>query len=734
MTAASGAARTPTLDGLRGIAVLAVVIEHAWPTILPGGYAGVDVFFVLSGFLITRMLVGEVARSGTIDLVAFYARRVRRIIPAATLCVVVVVIVFTVHLGVGFGPDFRMEALSAALSVSNLLFVGSATDYFAADPSSSPFLHYWSLAVEEQFYLVWPALLLALVAIGRRAAGRVPVRVSRHVHARVARWLPIALVAAIGVLSLTLAVGGPETVAFFLLPHRAWELLVGGLLAWLQQARPWRLGRALQPVRWLLAAAGGAALAFTFMTSFDEWPGAATILPVFGTALLIAGGTAMPGARMLSMAWLRFFGRISYALYLWHWPILAAAALIALPASAPPLWMTAGAVLLAVLAAVVSTVVVEEPIRFSQTRWLVRGRALAAAGTVLAAASVVIALSTSTALPAQGSIPDRPTPGQTGPPSAPPDIRPQLATVGSDRERLIADGCYTKLGRSEVRSCVYGAAAEPDGSPVHDLPPGMPVAVLFGDSHAMHWFPAVNAWATQAGFALVPLTRSGCVAVDADVAVDQGGIDSCNTWRAAALARIAAIRPIVTVVSSSSGVNIKVDGVIVRPRTEPQAWIAPATRFLEQLAAIGGSIVYIGDVPRPGFEVPDCLAAHWTDLGACAIPTAEAQPPELVRAQAVATAAAHVMFVDPTPWLCSASTCTWILDGRIAYVDDHHMTASTALTLAPELAPFLSAAVDPPAVGVVQETAPTRLRPPQGGLSRGARSTNSRRAAGPGVA
>jgi peptidoglycan/LPS O-acetylase OafA/YrhL len=715
VTAGPGAGRTPTLDGLRGIAVIAVVIEHAWPNLLPGGFAGVDVFFVLSGYLITRMLLGEVARTGTVDLVAFYARRVRRIIPAATVCVIGVAILFTAVLGVGFGPSFRTEALAAALSVSNFLFVSRSTDYFAADPSSSPFLHYWSLAVEEQFYLFWPTVVLALFALGRWAARRVEAGGAPVTAARLWRWLPITLAAGIAVASLGLTLLSAQTTAFFLLPHRAWELLVGGLLAWLQLAVPWSPRRGIVALRWGLALAGAAALAVTFVVHFERWPGIATAMPVLGTAALILGGTSIPGARWLSAAWLRFFGRISYALYLWHWPILAAAALIALPAAEPPLWMTVLAVALAIAAAMGSTFLLEEPIRFTPTRWLTRVRAIAAAGAFVALGSATVVATTaapSATPPAtpSGAASDAPVqslpPGATLPPgqatspssTTPPDIRPQLADIKSDRERLIDDDCYTRLGQSDVRQCVYGAAAADDGGPTQSVPAGMPVVVLFGDSHAMHWFTAVDAWARGAGYALVPITRSGCVAVDADVgAADQGNVDGCNQWRVAALQRLAQVRPALTVVASSSGVPVQLDGVRVLPREDPQPWIAPTVRFIDILEANGaGTVVYIGDVPRPDFEVPDCLAAHWRDLDACALPVDVAQPPAFLAAQAEMASQAGVALIDPTPWLCPNASCTWLLNGRIAYVDDHHITASTSLALGSLLGPKLDAAARSP--------------------------------------
>ena len=725
MAGAPGAGRTPTLDGLRGIAVIAVVLQHAWPSILPGGFAGVDVFFVLSGYLITRMVVSELEATGRIDLVAFYARRVRRIVPAALACVTIVTIVFTVGLGVGLQPDFRLEALGSTLAFSNILFALRATDYFATDPSGSPFLHFWSLGVEEQFYLLWPTALLLLVAAGAWLARRAgPSRLSAR---RASRWWPLGLALVGAAISFLLANRGSQTTAFFLLPQRAWELLAGGLLAWLQRevGRPYAPGRGVGG--WLLAVGGAVALAvtFAFAPGLGRWPGPATALPVLGTVALIAGGQEMPGARPLSNAGLRFFGRISYALYLWHWPALAAVALIALPAAQPPLWLTVVAVAAAIAIATASTVLLEEPIRFSRGRWLTGTRALsAAAGAALVTVALVVGLTAAPPAVAAGpdrsvTIPSAGTPGASSipagtglpgsaastPPSIPPgtiaDLRAQMATIRDDRERLIADACYTPLGKSDVRDCVYGAAANADGSPRHGSPPhGMPVVVLFGDSHAMHWFTAVNAWARGAGFALVPLTRSGCVITDAPPTTSDDNVSGCLDWRVAALARLAALHPAVTVAASSSGVPLTIDGTNVLPRANPGPWVAPTERFLGLLASRSGLVVYIADVPRPGFDVPDCLAAHAGDPGRCAVPLDAANPPALVAAERQIALDLGISFVDPAPWICPDQACPWILNGRIAYVDDHHIAASTSLALEPLLAPALDHAargvVDPP--------------------------------------
>jgi hypothetical protein len=221
----------------------------------------------------------------------------------------------------------------------------------------------------------------------------------------------------------------------------------------------------------------------------------------------------------------------------------------------------------------------------------------------------------------------------------------------------------------------------------------MPIAVLLGDSHAMAWFPAVNAWAAESGLALVPLARSGCSAVDADVTGEPEDVEGCRNWREAAFARMAELDTVITIVASSSGVPVMVDGVSVIPRNAPQPWIAPTVRFLERVGSLSRSVVYMADVPRPGFEVPDCLAAHWQNPATCSLSVADAQPAALLQAEIDIANAAGVTLIDATPWICPDGTCSWLLDGRIAYRDDHHLTASAALLLGRQLSPLLDAVV-----------------------------------------
>lgn len=659
--------RTRTLDGLRGIAVLAVVIEHAWPSLLPGGFAGVDVFFVLSGYLITRILVEELDRTGRLDLVGFYARRVRRILPAALITVLATCALYAVLLGPALPDSVVHEALAAAFSVPNLLFASRATDYFAANPSASPFLHFWSLGVEEQFYLLWPALLLVLTVAARR-----------HRSRRLGPFVPHAAIAGIAIASLALALVSSQSYAFFLLPQRAWELMVGGFLAWFHHNGTARLPALRRPYRAVAVAFGafGLAAVFAAAPSLGPWPGPGTVLAVSGAAILVAGGDEMPGARALAAPPLRFFGRISYAMYLWHWPLLAAAALLALPQTSPSPGVTALVVGLAIVIATVSTILVEEPIRISRAPWLSRRRAIVS-GVAVAATVGIMALTVTSAVALAVTARN--------------ELNSALSIVRGDRERLGADDCYPKLGDPRVRECVYGAAANADGSPVQSVPAGMPVVVLFGDSHAEMWFPLIDEWAKETGVALFPLTKPSCAALDAPVWFDA---DACSAWRRSALTRLDALRPVLTIVTSSTAVHLNLGGRLVQPRvTDPREWIAPAAGMLENLRERSRHILFLGDVPRPGFSVPDCLAAHRWSPSDCALPLSEALPPAVLDAEKKAAEIAGVSFVDPSPWLCPQQTCTWMTGDRIGWADNHHLTTSGALAMRTQLKPLLDQAL-----------------------------------------
>ena len=341
----------PDIEGLRAVAVLLVVLYHAGFGGLSGGYVGVDVFFVISGFVITGVLLRERESSSSTSLLRFYARRSRRIIPAATLVIVVTVIATYAALGVVTGDQTAIDARWTAVFLANFHFASLGTNYLTAQQPPSPLLNFWSLAVEEQFYLVYPALFLLIAGLRTRWS----------LQARLAVGLIVVIATSFAVSVLQTA--SSPTVAYYSPFTRAWELALGALVAvgttWLRRV-PTAAGSVMTWVG--LAAIAFGAIAFDSHTAY---PGSLVAIPVVGACLVIAGGVNTPrwaAESLLGLAPFRWLGRLSYSLYLWHWPILILAAEAAgrtsLPFHQNIVWLA-----VALAASVISFGLVENPIR-----------------------------------------------------------------------------------------------------------------------------------------------------------------------------------------------------------------------------------------------------------------------------------------------------------------------------------------------------------------------------------
>lgn len=345
----------PDIDGLRAISILLVVGYHAQPWLLPGGFIGVDVFFVISGFLITRIILTQ-ADAGEFSITDFYARRVRRIFPALIL---VLATVFLAGWLVLLPDQFVLLGENIAASVAfaaNLLQIGQA-GYFAPDAAENPLLHLWSLGVEEQFYIFWPPAILLLAAVAARA-----------------RWM-----VAIALVSFALGVGamfGHQTFAFYSPFTRAWELLAGGLLAHLVLTRKsdsWG-----KPISNYLGVLGLAAILgpALLLDRTSTFPGFYAALPVLGAVLILAAPDAVVNRTLLSMRPMVWIGLISYPLYLWHWPLLVYLGI--LRNGVPNVLEIWAAVIIAVILSWVTFRFVEKPLRRSDraVRRLALGLAL----------------------------------------------------------------------------------------------------------------------------------------------------------------------------------------------------------------------------------------------------------------------------------------------------------------------------------------------------------------------
>ncbi|RZU49765.1 peptidoglycan/LPS O-acetylase OafA/YrhL [Krasilnikovia cinnamomea] len=665
------------IQGLRAVAVLLVVAYHCGLPLVGGGYVGVDVFFVISGFLITGLLLREVRETGRISVPGFYARRALRLLPAAT-----VVVVATVAMSVWWLPPLRLpdilaDALYTTGYAMNYRLAVIGTDYLSAETDPSPLQHFWSLAVEEQFYLVWPLLLLLVVVHAQRsaAAGRKPG--ARGDLSRIALLL-------MGLTAASFAVSVWQTRhnaawAYFGAHTRAWELGVGALLA-LGAGAAARLGRraALALATAGLLAIAAAAVTYTEATPF---PGYAALLPVLGAAAVIAGGCACP-APPLGHPALQAIGRLSYSWYLWHWPLLAVAPyLLGHP---PAWWQSILAALAALVLAALTYALVENPFRRLPVLRRRPWRGLAA-GLVMSAASVALCVTLTaengTAVSGYRAAPLAPQSNVTALqqriadsvhlPAVPVDLTPKLSRAARDKPQLYKDLCSPEFTEWLIKDCAYGDPNSPT------------TVVLFGDSHAGHWFPALEAVARQRHWKLVPLVKSACSAANVYIYQDslKRPFTECVKWRRAAYQKIRELRPAMVVLASVSpgGALLGVTGGL--DTTWMRAWQYTFT----QVSAPGTKVYFVNDTPWHNL-VPDCLSQHMSDPAACAHPRAVAvRAPEL-RARVMDLARGQgVSVIDPLPWFCTATDCPVIIGNVLVYKDRHHITTVYSRLLAPLL-------------------------------------------------
>jgi peptidoglycan/LPS O-acetylase OafA/YrhL len=715
------------VDGLRAVAILAVVLYHAHVPGFDGGFVGVDIFFVVSGFLITGLLWRELEEHGRISLSNFYARRVRRLLPASMLVLVVTVVASSRWLPPLEARSVAKDAMASALYIPNYRFALQSTNYLAGTTVPSPLQHYWSLGVEEQFYLLWPALVVLASMAWRRAPGErrpsgrqawlglhSPPR-GRVTQSRVAA---MAIFLAVGIGSFVLSawltrVSQPW--AFFSLPTRAWELIGGGLVA---LAMPW-LRRLSKGTSVFVGWAGMAVMVWAVaqFSGSTVFPGMAALVPVGGTiAVLVAGSTEAAAAGptvLLRRIGFQLIGKISYSWYLWHWPVLVLAPFVI----GHPLarWEGLLLVLLSGLLALATLAAVELPVRLSP--WLVeRGRVSLALGGALSGAAVVATLLVVGSLPAlqgHGIAPAAVVPagalgrpvalgrelssggGRTEVPDADPraaalvsanapivsavaqsvgiedvpaNLAPPLGRAGADKAAPFVDGCADTWTDTTVRTCAFG------------LTQSTRRVVLFGDSHAMMWFPALNALATARGFRLEALGKTTCPPFQLAIWSPELGrrYTECDTWRSNVLARIRVERPALVVL----GVARHYDTALFHFQVYGQEWLTALATTVAEIRQTGAEVIVMGPVPKPG-NVPDCLSAHLTNAAACTVsPQAAINSPGL-DAERDAVAGARGTYVDTRPWFCSTTTCAVIVDNLLVFRDDNHVTTRYAAFVAP---------------------------------------------------
>ena len=543
--------RITQIQGLRAVAAILVTVFHA--RLVPGGFIGVDIFYVISGYLITGLILREIEKTGTLDLRSFYQRRIKRLLPTS----VFVLFVTAIFAWILFPPITRdalgRDLFAAAAYISNYLFAWWQNDYQNLNATPSPFIHYWSLAVEEQFYIVWPLFILFLARYGKKIV-----------------FAGIAITTLLSLLfSIYLTQVAPIW-AFYSLPTRAWELGFGALLLFLPETK-----KKIRILPWL-GFFGIALSSFNFNEN-TAFPGKNALVPVLATVFLMASIKYWPPlfndlANSRLSQWL---GAISYPLYLWHWPALV------LPSSAMgrPLrfYERFLCILLTIVLAHYTSKYIEEPLRHKNfaPRTIYKGAAITTAASLVA--GVLISFTSSSIITTKGEV----------------SYQFDLVQV-MEKPDVYGDGCHVNYGETKSGYCTYGDKESSN------------TIVLYGDSHAAQWFPVLEKMAIERGFKLVSLTKSACPAVDAK-RPDQGAFKMvhCTKWRENSIKRITEIQPL-AVITSSFQYFTPANSSISRA----QWWNDGQRKLLKGLRGSTNNLIYISDTPRPLRDIPNCLASR----------------------------------------------------------------------------------------------------------------------------
>jgi peptidoglycan/LPS O-acetylase OafA/YrhL len=694
----------PDIEGLRAVAVLAVVLFHADVPGVGGGYVGVDVFFVISGFLITGLLWREANTTGTVGLRRFYGARARRLLPASATVGVITMVGSVVLLPLLQVKSVIADGVTSALYVGNYWFIMRGVDYFASHRPPSPFQHYWSLGVEEQFYLVWPALIIVTAWLIRRVRRRSRAEATSSERPYL---VVLVLVAALSFALSLAATPVAAAVAFFSLPTRAWQLALGGLVA--LTVVHWRRlsSRAAAITGWVGLAL--ILLACTWLSSTTPYPGVAALLPSVGAALVIGAGCALPVqgcGRVLGLSPMRAIGRISYSWYLWHWPVLLLApGLLGHPLGLPG---KVGAALLSGGLAVLTLRFIENPLRFADAVRRSPGRSLALGGAATAIA-VCVGLALLVVVP---------TPVGRGAPAAAPTFTTASVPTGSDMaaydaavqhafaqvQAAVAASVDLKAVPSNLDPPFANVEAEQNAymgsgclrAPFQGDQPECATAdtgstttvALVGDSHAAIWNPAFQQAATQRHWRLETLAKAACPLMDLPVDNPFRRLvelfEHCERWRGEIMARLRAEQPRLVVVSVWRGYGA--DESLTGFNGYDPAWIDSLTRLVEQLRGIGAKVLVLGPVPDPHTTAPICLSAHLDDATACLPRRSTATNQSGIAAESAATTTGGGQYADVTDLFCTTDRCPVIVGNTLVYVDASHLTFEYSRLLAPVMA------------------------------------------------
>ncbi|SFS14174.1 Peptidoglycan/LPS O-acetylase OafA/YrhL, contains acyltransferase and SGNH-hydrolase domains [Agrococcus baldri] len=649
-----------------------MLVWHLDKDALPGGFVGVDVFFVISGYLMTRWLV-ERPRLDRATLVDFWSRRSRRILPAATLVLVATLAVGWAVLPATRRTELAGDALWSALYAVNLRFAQGSTDYLQSFEPPSPFQHYWSLAVEEQFYLLWPFLMAAAAVLAVRL-GR-----SRRLTSGA---IIVTVIVVSAALSVWWTVASPAS-AYFVTPTRLWELALGGLVAVLPAL-------AIRGAGWIAAAALAVALAsFPLLDSSVPFPGTIAWWPTLATAVVLWAGSADSEGlvhRLLGSRAVQWMGAVSYSVYLWHWPLIV----LSNPYDKPVellSWRSLLLVLATLALAWLTYRFVEEPLRKRSPRlpWAtVRGGLLL--GATCLAVTLMVAGSMRVIAPANAHVPDYPGPAavsagaaavpEDGTADAVADLErdgyvPAPDELQADLPATYAEGCHVEGSVVEAVACSWGDAG--------------PLVVVVGDSHATQWVPTVQELAQQHGWRVMAMTKAGCPFTDAPVAMYgiAAPYSACTHWNEA-VAQVLEEQQPALVLTSNAPTQMWNGTVLEGPAADAalgrgmaDAWGAVLDR--------GGQVVVMRDTPSARFAIEDCVANEPDSPQACSFDRAAGLAGGGTGQTAGLELEPRALEVDLNDAICGETRCPAIVAGVQVYRDRGHLTGSYARSLAEPL-------------------------------------------------
>lgn len=678
------------IEGLRAIAVVLVLAYHAKLSVFSGGFIGVDVFFVLSGYLITRSLLSEADKHGRINLPNFYARRARRLLPASILVLLVTAGGVRWLLPVTMWKDFGGDVVASAAYVVNWRLASRSVDYLAEDVLTSPVQHFWSLSIEEQYYFLWPLLITVAAAVATRRSWRLT-----HVAGSI---LLLGVLVPSLVWSVTLTSTEPAR-AFFDTGTRLWELGVGAMAAVAApRVASWGGRRLRFSVR--IAALGTIGTMAVTIDEASPWPGWLALAVVVPTAVLVLAGDVTHDSvdRFLGLRPMQRVGAWSYSLYLWHWPPLAilsarwgglttAQAVAITGLSFIPAWL--------------SYTYVENPLRY-RTSLRTSPRLSLGLGGGLSLAGVAVGVALIAAIPAS---PPTDTPAVAAATAGNPAmgagmlsevgldadllatldtsvsvVTPQPALAAEDRPQTYPDDCHVRFPDSEPVTCTYGD----EDSDVH-------VAVV-GDSKAGQWISAIAEIGTRHGWRVSNITKSSCALSTTLQELKGEPFRSCQTWNARVLRMLAEDPP--DLVITSQGTE---DAYASGPDGSDGATLLSGMLVTyQQIEELGSALLILTDNPHPPMRIPECVSVHADDLSNCVFDRSEASSGREILLEA-ARAGNHDL-VDTQAFICPTATCLPVIGDVLVYRDSH-LTDTYVKTTVPWLEPRLLEALDAASTG-----------------------------------